>query len=434
MSENTKYSSFMSESEIKNLSVTALSNRPNERTGQYGKKGLTPEQLKAAFSALPTAIAERLNQVIPELVDREYFDGQVDGKVDKLTPDSNTFPYPYVYTVDKDGKHSLVRSTQGSEPNTIVLRDENGFFTVKAPTLAAHPVSKLYFDNKTNNSLYYDHTALERRVTNIEHGSNGKLYDTVELSGSGSALQVDNALPYGILSRISGNVKTITVGLPYTFEGGVIHTLEKEDGTKVQLYKYTTDGNALIIPKGSRYWVKFPSKIPEGATVTARADGLDVFNEFSFVEGKGTTDTTVSSGRAAFTGNGYVVLDSASEYFKIHSSKNGTPTATDIRVENLRILIDTEHLEGVTLYHTVTIVLPDSITSLAGYGEEGSYLDLTEGKFYRADGSSKDVSGDLPVECDVISLLPGSIVKFEGADGEPVTAEYSLSYKNRITT
>ena len=64
MSETTEKNEitlpFMSETDIAKLSVSALSNRPNERSGQYGKKGLTPEQVKEAFSALPVAIAARM--------------------------------------------------------------------------------------------------------------------------------------------------------------------------------------------------------------------------------------------------------------------------------------------------------------------------------------------------------------------------------------
>lgn len=58
---------FMSESEKKKLSVVSLADRPNERSSQYGKKGLSAEELKEAFSALPTATVDKLNLLVNEL-------------------------------------------------------------------------------------------------------------------------------------------------------------------------------------------------------------------------------------------------------------------------------------------------------------------------------------------------------------------------------
>ena len=435
MSENKKYSSFMSETEIKNLSVTALSNRPNERSGQYGKKGLTPEQLKAAFSALPEAIAHRLNEVMPELVAyiddvkkyaddqitaangavKEYVDGQVDTRVEKLTPDSETFPYPYVYTVDKDNNHSLVRSHAGAAPNTLVHRDKDGYFSVKSPTSNAHPVSKTYFDTKTNNSLYYDHNALERRVANIEYGSSGKLYDTEELNGSGSALQVDNACPYGVLTRLSGNVARIKVGVPFDLN--------------VKNDNYTpTSVNSFYCTNAKSVYIK--CVIPTGVSVKINCDGVNDSTVTRFglsSERKGDSmDKVIGvSNNGYFSPNAEVTTTQDNNY--IFVERNGN------EFENLRVTIS--NYETADIYGDVDeLVISEDITSLTGYGEAGSYLDLTERKFYRADGSSKDVSEYLPAECDVISLLPGSIIKFTDADGNPVTAGYSLSYKNKINT
>ena len=74
MSEKTEKTEitlpFMSATDIARLSVSALSNRPSEHSGQYGRKGLTPEELKAAFSALPKEIAEKLNELLPKILAR----------------------------------------------------------------------------------------------------------------------------------------------------------------------------------------------------------------------------------------------------------------------------------------------------------------------------------------------------------------------------
>lgn len=58
---------FMSESEKARLSVTALADRPNESSTRYGKKGMSAGELKAAFSALPCAIADKLNALVTQL-------------------------------------------------------------------------------------------------------------------------------------------------------------------------------------------------------------------------------------------------------------------------------------------------------------------------------------------------------------------------------
>ena len=433
MSENKKYSSFMSETEIKNLSVTALSNRPNERSGQYGKKGLTPEQLKAAFSALPEAIAHRLNEVMPELVAyiddvkkyaddqitaangavKEYVDGQVDTRVEKLTPDSETFAYPYVYTVDKDRKHSLMRTHLGGAPNTIVLRDEEGYFTVQLPKEDAHPVNKRHFDTKTNNSLYGDLVRAESRIANLEHLSNGKLYDTVELNSSGSALQVEEALPYGILSHISGNVKTVSVGLPYTF-----------DGDSFNITKLTED--SFVAKASAMPYIQCKTLGACNVTVSYTYTPSGSFWGYAFFKG---VSNMIGDGNVG-SGTVYNVTESA-KFIALTRTNNNKDQA--VTVSEFRVIFDDPTKANVeTVIEEIKI--PDSITSLEGYGKEGNYLDLTERKFYRTDGSSEDVSESLPAECDVISLLPGSIIKFTDADGEPVTAGYTFSYKNKINT
>lgn len=439
MSENKKYSSFMSETEIKNLSVTALSNRPNERSGQYGKKGLTPEQLKAAFSALPEAIAHRLNEVMPELVAyvddvkkyaddqittsngavKEYVDGQVDTRVEKLTPDVETYPYPYVYTVDGKEVYSLVKTNYGYAPNTIVIRNNKGFFVVDSPEDDDHPVNKKYFDTKSNNSLYLDHNALERRVANIEYGSNGKIYDTVELNGAGSALQVSEALPYGILSRIGGAVKKIVIGLPYSLDK------DKLNVTKL-------DYDSFMVPGGAMPW--FPCKVPVGATITASyTSERNTLRYYSLFAGKlgskQVTGNTVS-GDSCTPESDAVATKGEVAYIGISRTGTAAEKAEPDTLYNLRVTFaDPSQATVETVIEE--IIIPDEVTSLEGYGEEGSYLDLTERKFYR-DGTAVDVSSHLPIESDVISLLPGAIIRFTDANEEAVAAAYSFSYKNKI--
>ena len=222
--EKTKITTpFMSETEIAAKSVKALSNRPNEHSGQYGRKGLTPEELKAAFSALPEAIAAKMNELLPQILAR--FDetenafndadealraaiteavSAAEGKLDRIEQTYAGSSLTYVYGVDKDGSTKLVKGNVGTEPSTLVFRSSDGHFSVKDPESVFHPVNKRYFDQKSNNSLYSEVTGLEKRMQNMESAATGKLYETVNVSGAYSTLQLGNALPYGILSRVGG--------------------------------------------------------------------------------------------------------------------------------------------------------------------------------------------------------------------------------------
>ena len=125
MSEKTEKTEitlpFMSETDIAKLSVSALSNRPNEHSGQYGRKGLTPEELKEAFSKLPVAIAARMNELLP-LIRQKLLESDaniteicniindvirgLDGKVDKM---SGHGMYPTVYAVGNLQHHLVIR-------------------------------------------------------------------------------------------------------------------------------------------------------------------------------------------------------------------------------------------------------------------------------------------------------------------------------------
>ena len=291
MSENK----FMTETEISSLSVSALSNRPNEHSGQYGRKGLTPEELKAAFSALPEAIARRLNEKIPEILSaieetrtdiaegdealreaimeavselngdlKEEVTAALGGKVDKINQTYLQDTVTYVYGVGKDGGTKLIKGNYNIEPSTLVYRDESGYFTVKNPNLGGHPVSKSYFDSKANNSLYGEFSDMEKRMRNFEYSASGNIYRTETLRGSASAIQVDNACPYGILSRIGGNVARVTVGLPFDTAGTVCHT---SGGNVTE----NVSPNSVSIPVGEKYNIKIPCDISSPCDVSVYA-------------------------------------------------------------------------------------------------------------------------------------------------------------------
>lgn len=304
---------FMSETDIKMLSVSSLSNRPNDRAGQYGKKGMTPEELKAAFSALPVAIAGRLNALVPAILNRfkngestsvgtvkpgddgksidfvsvdgtkilgtvdivallsdcwtddidgsaeggtpptatavkdyvngfmEYVDAELKKRVVKLTP---TTSGKHVYAINADlGKTELLQVHEGGEGNTIVSRDREGYFHVtKEPQKPSHPISKQYFDRAENHPLSGGVNELRKQLENLEVAATGGLYCTVEKEAVASAVQLGDALPYGIISRLggcrisypNGRMDTLTVamnGAMVTTENPLIPV--DENGNKI---------------------------------------------------------------------------------------------------------------------------------------------------------------------------------------------------------
>lgn len=420
---------FMSETDIAALSVKALSNRPNEHSGQYGRKGLTPEELKAAFSALPEAIAARMNELLPKLLSRfgeletacgesnealrvaimeavAELDGALkselsDAIAGKLDRKRGSTLYRTVYAEGTNGNTEMVRVSSAPIKNSIVSYDDNNRFAVAAPTAQNHPVTKNYFDTKKNNSLYSEVTDLTKRFSALESSSTY----TVERSGEASAIQVENALPYGILSYVGGGVKTVTVGIPYDL---------------------TATGNIEIFDNGfkmGKNYAYIKANIPAEKLVTVYADGGDGYQ----LGGFGLSTSSASGGvYLSKTAIGTQVTDEkGADYVVIYGAAGNT-------VNGFRISF-AEPSAAVIVKTTFTLNIPEEITSLTGYGASGSRLDLTERRFYAAgDEDGVDVSAHLPAECDIIPLMPGAVVCFADAKGAPVTADYELTYKNKL--
>ena len=113
-------------------------------------------------------------------------------------------PTPHIHYVygEYDGETELIKTSHTTAGDAIVKRDADGYILVKSPTQASHPISKKHFDKAENHPLYGNVNELNRRMENLEGASNGKLYDNITLELTSSILQTENALPYGILSRI----------------------------------------------------------------------------------------------------------------------------------------------------------------------------------------------------------------------------------------
>ena len=424
---------FMTETDIARLSVSALSNRPGERSGQYGRKGLTPEEIKEAFSALPVAIASRMNEILPLLIgklsetDLSFKEVGIaindvmralDVKLDKLQrPDGGSAATLYLYGEGEAGDTVLFKGNVFAEGGTLVYRDSKGTFTVSAPSSPGNPITKQYFENKSKNSLYPQVMDTERRVQALEHAANGSLYETKKMKGKAAVIQVDNACPYGILSRIGGNVAQINVGLPFEINGATAFRNYGECKVK---------GNTLIFCKGGTYGVQIPCNIAAGTSVTVAAkstanDSRDTITDYIFLSESGAA---VSDQKHL---NQEATLKEASKYLLLYKENKTVGLYGDLEISDIRVTFS-DPSDGALLRVIDTVGIPAEICS----GDAEAYLDLTERKLYGSDGTVTDVSQQLFDEFDLLSLLPSAIVEFKDSSGDRVLADYELSYKNKI--
>lgn len=443
---------FMSETDIAALSVSALSDRPNEHSGQYGRKGLTPAELKAAFSALPVAIAGRLNELLPQIIKRfeetETSCGEsnealrvaimeavaglddalksellvaISGKLDRR---SGSGLYRTVYAEGTDGNTEMIRVSSTPTVGGIVSYGEDGHFGVAAPLSPSHPVTKNYFDTKKNNSLYTEVTDAVRRVQALEHSANGNIYGNVCLSGSGSVLQVDNACPYGILSKIGGRVTKITVGLAFNTAGTLAHT----SGVSVT---ENISSNSVSIPVGEKYNIKIPCDFSAPCTVTVYAveRGTGYLNKGGLMNASKAQIGSQVSFRNGVSELSLADGSADAKYICVTKQDQGTELTEPCYLDELRVTVS-DPAKAKILRVIEEIDIPNDILSLDGYGEEGAYLDVIAGKYFFADGAS--VSVTLPAEFEVISLLPSALVEFTDEDGNRVAADYELTYKNKL--
>ena len=427
---------FMSATDIARLSVSALSNRPNEHSGRYGRKGLTPEELKAAFSALPKEIAEKLNELLPKILAR--FDKTEDAfrdaisealtkNVEKIRPADFSSQTVYVYGEVEDDGTVLVKANTAAEPNTLVYRDVEGCFVTPNPKAGEHSVNKSYFDNKSNNSLYPEVSDITRRMISLEYAASGNAYNTETLSGNASAVQVDNACPYGVITRLGGNVAKIAVGLPFDTYSAVAHY-----GNPIT---ENVTPNSLSMPTGEKANVRIPCNISAPCTAYIYAEENDdnvSLNKGGFSNQKanpiiqGLFSTTDSKAT--------VTLNEGNEnakYIAILKSSQGTALTAPFYINNIRVMLS-DPTKAELMYPIDEIEIPAEVRALPGYGEEGAYIDLVERRFYNASGNATDISIMLPDEADVISLLPSAILKFTDANGNAVVVDYEITYKNKL--
>jgi hypothetical protein len=165
-----------------------------------------------------------------------------------------------------------------------------------------------------------------------------------------------------------------------------------------------------------------PCKIPPSTSVAVYCD-----SEKNTVNGYGlsinNTTSGIIGGKNVLGATAYPSGDI--EYITLYR----TSSAPEDTVTNLRV--EFNHPDDAVLETLLKeTVIPDAITSLNGYSE--GYLKPTEREFHKADGTIVNVSEHLDEMSDVIDLFPGAIIRFFGVNGEVVTANYSLTYKNKL--
>jgi hypothetical protein len=371
--------------EIARVITEANAVSANEKTARENADNALREDIMKAVVELDGALKSELSDAISGKLDRQ----------------SGNSAYKTVYVEGTEGEVELLRVSSAPVKNSIVSYDNNNHFTVAFPTAQNHPVTKSYFDTKKNNSLYSEVTDLTKRFSALESSSTY----TVERSGKASAVQVENALPYGILSYIGGGVKTVTVGIPYDL---------------------TATGNIELLDNGFKMRKNFAyikANIPAEKLVTVYADGGNGYQ----LGGFGLSTSSESGGvYQSKTAIGTQVTDEkGADYIVIYGAAGNT-------VNGFRISF-AEPSAAVIVKTTFTLNIPEEITSLAGYGASGSRLDLTERRFYAAgDEDGVDVSAHLTAGCDIIPLMPGAVVCFADAKGAPVTADYEFTYKDKL--
>ena len=437
---------FMSETDIAALSVSALSDRPNEHSGQYGRKGLTPAELKAAFSALPVAIAGRLNELLPQIIKRfeetetacgesnealrvaimeavAGLDGALKSELlaaisGKLDRQSGSVLYRTVYAEGTDGNTEMVRVSSTPAVGGIVSYGEDAHFSVAVPTSPSHPVTKNYFDSKSNNSLYSEVTDALRRVQVLEHSANGNIYENVTLSGTALAVQVKNACPYGIISRIGDNVATISVDGFYDLSKAVTYAKTGEDNS----CRINGDGT-VTIPAGRSYYIEFPCYLPAGVIITVNATGENSKGEkvSDFTVNDGTSSARVDLGKS-------LKLDEAVTKLRIWKDAPGTATAEELTVGDILITVDNPALltDSHLRYPIDEYSVPDSVLDIGLY----EYFDLSDGTVMTPEGEK--IAVEIAADSDVFAFKPNAVIRFTDEKGDCTVASYTLNYKNKL--
>ena len=111
------------------------------KTGLQGQVYKNKEDIELLSNKIETAISGA--------VTKDYVDGQLSGKLDKVTP---TTSGDYLYTTTGiDGTQGTIKYSQTAVANQIAQYGSNGNLQTATPTATAHAANKSYVDQQISN-------------------------------------------------------------------------------------------------------------------------------------------------------------------------------------------------------------------------------------------------------------------------------------------
>lgn len=124
------------------------------KTGLQGQVYKNKEDIELLSNKIETAISGE--------VTKDYVDGQLAGKLDKVTP---TISGDYLYTTTGiNGTQGTIKYSQTSAANQIAQYGSSGNLQTATPTTTAHAANKSYVDQQISN-VSTDISNLNSRVT-----------------------------------------------------------------------------------------------------------------------------------------------------------------------------------------------------------------------------------------------------------------------------
>ena len=339
-------------------------------------------------------------------------------KLDVIEPANKT---AYVYGVgtlgssdtygNSDNIPYLRRVTVGNHTWGLAVRDGNGeLYATTSPKSDTSAISSRYVSMKTL-PIVRNLEEIARRVDSIEYASVSNIYENITLNNVDDSLQVDNACPWGIFSRL-GCITKLRCILPYQLSASV-----NIEPTGVNSFNFTNKTSFYI-----------RCDVPAGTTLKIAAESSGKVKRFAMSSTAGSSgfDTTIGS-NGYFAANEFITTTKDCSYIFVEKAES--------EYTNFRVVFADGYVPTDAITEISEIEIPEGIRGLSGYGMEGAYLDLIEKKLYTGYYAPQNID---MFELDNITnlpLLPGMIVKFietVGGTDEPKEVQYELTYKNKI--
>ena len=306
----------------------------------------------------------------------------------------------------------LRKATVGADAWSLAVRDANGELrATNQPNSASSAISSVYVSTKIT-PIVKNLEEITRRVDSIEYASMGNIYENITLNNVGKSLQVDNACPWGIFSRL-GCVTKLRCILPYQLSASV-----NIEPTGVNSFKFTSKTSFYI-----------RCDIPTGTTLKIAAESSGKVKRFAVSSTANSSGFDLNVGsNGYFAANEFITTTKDCSYIVVEKAES--------EYTNFRVVFADNYVPTNAITEVSVIEVPEGIDRLSGYGMEGAYLDLIEKKLYTGYYAPQNID---MFELDNITnlpLLPGMIVQFietvDGVNDEPKEIQYELTYKNKI--